>query len=63
MKYNLQVTYAMKGFDLTSQRSIGNEDGRSNLDGAGKLWVRASDSGVISMEGVVSDDLKILSSD
>jgi hypothetical protein len=52
----------MKGLNFQSEGSIGNEDGRSNLHSGGKLWIRASDASVVTKEGVVGHDLKILSS-
>jgi hypothetical protein len=52
----------MEGLYFTSEGSIGNEDGRSNLHSGSKLWVRASNASVVTLEGVVSHNLKILSS-
>jgi hypothetical protein len=53
-------TYLLNFSDLASERAVGDVDKRANLDGFGQCLVGAGDAGVVTFDGVVGDNLQVL---
>ena len=47
--------------DFASERAVSNVDNGSNLDGVGESSVGAGDASVVTFDGVVGDNLQVLS--
>ena len=54
-------TYLLDLSDFASERTVSNVDNGSNLDGVGESSVGAGDASVVTFDGVVGDNLQVLS--